>query len=676
METLKNSKLPLSTEALDASYGTAALLPIEFFKVHADALRDLISGPVVRTFLSSGTTRADRSQSHFSKTGLSSYRRNSVAAFQDILQRFFPDPNTVSGLSLIPSVAEWPDSSLAQMVQWIGEEYRLEYWDGLKPIPKTPVWVFGTAFHFVNLADDGVRLTLPAGSVVIETGGTKGRSRSVTREELYALISEHLGVPRNRIISEYGMCELATQAYDYVDHPEGRELSLEERWFRFPSPIEVSAYDRLSRSQRTGEGTLVVHDAWRIDYPWPIRTEDMARIREDGAFQLLGRVPMSPLKGCSMLAEQIAGDRPSTMELTSIRMTSGAVSAVRAQKVHEIAQSLLQDETFWRLWRTELHDTRAVEWLREDFARSLPVSIDAWIKAAEVARGSGCPTRWLIIPPETHSFAWFYPILMGAVLGLEMHLRARADDSLMLWMQTRLASLGGFMCWVSPQRIGVDPMPDVDAVMIFGSDETIAAVQTVCPRPVKGFGSSLTVSLIYQEGNVQDLWKDAFSLLQKGCMSSRVLFMLQDPEMEAWQTEFLRSLQQVTQPVGPLPLGMELALEHAAFGLRCQGRMVEPRPCEGAPLLLVQAFDPEKNLQSVLLDRSMSLSLVLVPKKLWTDFAEWLPAQKNLHKIAVHGWNALPLIRAGQPFEWVEAGHANAPVWDGRHQKHPLFALS
>jgi hypothetical protein len=158
-------------------------------------------------------------------------------------------------------------------------------------------------------------------------------------------------------------------------------------------------------------------------------------------------------------------------------------------------------------------------------------------------------------------------------------------------------------------------------------------------------------------------------------MSSRVLFLLQDPDAEAFQQEFLRSLQTATAVVGTLPLGMELALEHAAFGLRCQGRTVRSRPCEGAPLLLLQTFDPQKDLASVLLDRAMSLSLVVVPKNLWPDFAEWLPAQKNLHKIAVHDQGSLPFILDTRRFECVEAGQANAPKWDGRHQGRPLFTL-
>jgi hypothetical protein len=384
---------------------------------------------------------------------------------------------------------------------------------------------------------------------------------------------------------------------------------------------------------------------------------------------------MSPLKGCSMLAEQVAGKRPAPPVAASARLCRGPVAKARASMIHAIAQNLLQDPEFWSLWKTELHQTRAADWLREDLFHSLPAHPNEWIQAAERARGSACPARWLIIPPETHNFAWLYPILLGSVLGLELHLRARVDEPLVLELQKRLAPLGGFTSWAAPQRIGVDPMPDVDAVMLYGSDETIAAVQAACPVPVKGFGSSLAVSIIHGKGELEPLLKDAFSLLQKGCMASRVLFLLQDPAVEVFQEGFLRCLQTATHVVGPLPLGMELALEHAAFGLRCQSRMIAARPGEGAPLLLMQTFDPQKNLDSVLLDRAMSLSLVVVPKNLWPDFAEWLPAQKNLHKIAVHDQGSLPLTLDTRLFECVEAGQANAPKWDGRHQGRPLFTL-
>lgn len=671
---MKNQEksLPLATAALQASYGTADLLPIEFFKLHADTLREWMVGPVVRSFLSSGTTRADRSQSHFSEAGLKAYHDSSLRCFQEILSHFFANPHGVRGLSLIPPVAEWPDSSLAQMVAWIGAEQPLQYWDGIGPLPDEPVWVFGTAFHFVNLADDGVRVRLPQGSVVVETGGTKGRSRSVTRDELYDLIADHLGVPKNRIISEYGMCELASQAYDFVENPEGPELPLSERWFRFSAATPVSIIDRRGQTENTGEGTLVIHDNLRTDYPWPIRSEDMARVRDDGAFQLLGRVPMSPLKGCSMLAEDIrSGPAAAWTQIPPKKLEPQGLKA-RAHMVHEAARALARDESFWNEWRKSLDDTLAADWLQDDLYRSLPAEPADWIQAAEVARGLHCPGRWLIIPPTSHGFAALYPLFLGSVLGIDLWLRADAQDPMILILQKHLVQTGGFQIWDSHKRIGTDALPPVDAVMIYGSDETIASLAKDCPVPVQGFGSSLTVSLMRDDSlDTHSLWKDAFSLLQRGCMASRVVFLLQ----EMGSPSALRRLMTPVQPVGALPLGLELALEHGAFALRCQGLAVERRTGEGAPLRIVHSFDAKLSLDDYLIDRAMSLSLVLVPKKLWTEFAEWLPLQRNLHKIAARRTDGELLGLETRNLEITPPGTANAPLWNGLHQLRPLFGL-
>src|SRR5436190_9041337 len=68
-----------------------------------------------------------------------------------------------------------------------------------------PLLVCGTAFSFVHLCDflKGKIVKLPAGSRVFETGGYKGRSRSMSKEELHAMITDRLGVPDRFIISEY-----------------------------------------------------------------------------------------------------------------------------------------------------------------------------------------------------------------------------------------------------------------------------------------------------------------------------------------------------------------------------------------------------------------------------------------------------------------------------------------
>ena len=81
-----------------------------------------------------------------------------------------------------------------------------------------PVGVLGTAFSFVHLLDHmeatGKRVILPKGSRAMETGGYKGRSREVAKPQLRRMISQFLGVEESDIVTEYGMSELSSQAYD------------------------------------------------------------------------------------------------------------------------------------------------------------------------------------------------------------------------------------------------------------------------------------------------------------------------------------------------------------------------------------------------------------------------------------------------------------------------------
>jgi hypothetical protein len=119
------------------------------------------------------------------------------------------------------------------------------------------VVLLGTAFSFVHLLDElertRMRLQLPPGSRVMETGGYKGRSRTVTKAELHRMISERLGVAPAQIISEYGMSELSSQAYDAAITPEPRPdgvvRSGARRVFRFPPSCRTTP----ASSSRLGE---------------------------------------------------------------------------------------------------------------------------------------------------------------------------------------------------------------------------------------------------------------------------------------------------------------------------------------------------------------------------------------------------------------------------------------
>jgi hypothetical protein len=188
-------------------------------------------------FYSSGTTAQRPSRHYHNAESLALYETSLLAWFQANL------PLVMSNWKLAiltPSPAEAPHSSLVHMFETI----RHQFGPGASPFfgkaaadgawtlnleaavgslrsasaGGQPLLVLGTAFSYVhlldNLAERDLRLKLPPGSCALETGGYKGRSRSLPKSTLHALISQRLGIPPDRIICEYGMSELSSQAYD------------------------------------------------------------------------------------------------------------------------------------------------------------------------------------------------------------------------------------------------------------------------------------------------------------------------------------------------------------------------------------------------------------------------------------------------------------------------------
>jgi hypothetical protein len=171
---------------------------------------------------------------------------------------------------------------------------------------RRPVLLLGTAFSFVHLLDAmkerNLRFSLPADSRVMETGGYKGRSRSLPKAELHALITERLGIPATWIVCEYGMSELSSQAYDCVFGSSSTSHQA-PRLFRFPpwARFQVSSPE-TGREVAGGEtGLLRVFDLANVRSVMAIQTEDLA-VRHGDGFELVGRAAHAELRGCSLMA--------------------------------------------------------------------------------------------------------------------------------------------------------------------------------------------------------------------------------------------------------------------------------------------------------------------------------------------------------------------------------------
>ena len=269
----------------------------------------------LRVFESSGTTADRRSRNYHDPESLALYETSVLAGFRTRFAAGVPSRFAF----LTPSREAAPSSSLVHMLATLagqsGSGLHGAFWgrvdsagnwevcaDDLVESLKfgAPVTMMGTAFNFVHLLDhlaaSNQRLKLPEGSIAIETGGYKGRSRSMSKPALYELIEQYLGVRASQIISEYGMCELASQAYD------GPSSSPEQRWFRFPHWVRTRIVSPENRDEVSISevGVLQVFDLANVRSVLAIQTEDLAASTGEG-FRLSGRASDVEPRGCSLM---------------------------------------------------------------------------------------------------------------------------------------------------------------------------------------------------------------------------------------------------------------------------------------------------------------------------------------------------------------------------------------
>jgi hypothetical protein len=526
--------------------------PIRFFRSQTTADQKIVSH---LRFMSSGTTSGDdgRSVSTFSEVGAELYKLASLKTFASVLESTLgPYAHQISGISLIPKPADWPDSSLAKMLEWIGEVWSLEYVDhqvpdhldqAIKRAPG-PVFVFGTAFHFVDLLDSGRMFELPKASLLIETGGTKGKSRRVTRSELYDLMCRNFQCGPHQIISEYGMCELASQAYDFV--PFGKNIDLSERKFRFPSWVKTKVMTKPALANSEGVGALLVWDQARSDISYPIQTEDLGHVFEDGSFKLLGRVPSSPLKGCSLKVEDAAkklvptttrGERAPISERTRRDIEPSLTKNSNA--AHLWLAEVVRDQEFKKLLASELASEALCKLAISDLAETLPTSSEL-AKTALLALGkrTSLPLEWLVIPPSNHSVAALQVLAVAFTVGLTIDVRLskilgqNPDAPSALSRALDLAKKQGLIREILPNtwRLSANHF-ETRSLITFGDNSTVAALSRFTSGEAIGCGNKLAATIstaddLKDAEVIRSIIKDNLSLSQRGCRSARVNFVL------------------------------------------------------------------------------------------------------------------------------------------------------
>jgi phenylacetate-coenzyme A ligase PaaK-like adenylate-forming protein len=273
-------------------------LPISFFKSHT-----VIAGHFepVAIFESSGTTQTINSK-HFVKD-ISLYQKSFTRAFH----LFYGAASDWCILALLPSYLERNNSSLVMMANTLIAQsnhplsgFYLDDFEKLHSTLQTlekngqKTLLVGVTFALLDFAEKfSMRLT---NTVIMETGGMKGRRQEMTRMEVHQILS--IAFQQEHIHSEYGMTELLSQAYS-----KGNGIFTTPSWMKIlireeDDPLTL----HTANHHKTISGALNIIDLANI-YSCPfIATEDAGKLNADGSFEVLGRLDNTDIRGCSLLA--------------------------------------------------------------------------------------------------------------------------------------------------------------------------------------------------------------------------------------------------------------------------------------------------------------------------------------------------------------------------------------
>jgi phenylacetate-coenzyme A ligase PaaK-like adenylate-forming protein len=267
-------------------------LPIAFFKSHK-VVSGLFDAAV--TFESSGTTGMQNSKHFVKSTNL--YEDSFMIAFK----QFYGDPEDYIFLCLLPSYLERGNSSLVYMADALIKKsknpdsgFYLNEWEQLAATlqrlqsSNKKVMLLGVTFALLDFADQ-YPMNLEH-VTVMETGGMKGRREEWTRDQVHEFLKEKWNLPA--VHSEYGMTELLSQAY-----------SKGEGIFEAASTMQVFVRDENDPFdiKTSGTGCLNIVDLANLHSCAFIATDDIAKLKADGTFEVMGRLDHSALRGCSLM---------------------------------------------------------------------------------------------------------------------------------------------------------------------------------------------------------------------------------------------------------------------------------------------------------------------------------------------------------------------------------------
>ncbi len=268
-------------------------LPIEFFK-----LREVLSSTekVEETFTSSGTTGSVTSK-HF-VTDINFYKQSYLNGFS----HFYGNIKEYTVLALLPNYLERNGSSLVFMVDDLIAKSKNSdsgfYLNNLDELAKKiinldkkgqKILLIGVSFALLDLIEK--QQFKLKNTIIMETGGMKGRRKELIRNELHQLLQDGFGV--DEIHSEYGMTELLSQAYS-----KGNGVFETPPWMKI---LTRDTEDALTILPTEKAGGINIIDLANYNSCSFIATQDLGKVYQNGTFEIIGRFDNSDIRGCNLM---------------------------------------------------------------------------------------------------------------------------------------------------------------------------------------------------------------------------------------------------------------------------------------------------------------------------------------------------------------------------------------
>ena len=268
-------------------------LPIQFFKSHQVVVSPMEAEAV---FTSSGTTGSVTSRHVVGNLNL--YRESVTKAFN----LFYGPIENYTILALLPSYLERKGSSLVYMADELIRRSDSPdsgfYLNNLQDLSEKlqdldkkgeQILLLGVSFALLDLI--GIKRFKLKNTIVMETGGMKGKRKEMVREELHRILKHGFGV--DRIHSEYGMTELLSQAYS-----DGEGVFTCPPWMKISIRDPEDPFSYLKKGRTGGVNVIDLANFNSCSF---IATQDLGRIRTDGSFEIVGRFDHSDIRGCNLM---------------------------------------------------------------------------------------------------------------------------------------------------------------------------------------------------------------------------------------------------------------------------------------------------------------------------------------------------------------------------------------